>query len=101
MDDCKKLFTVIKEQYPVEYKLYGLGALSIPIVLPRVFYTILNFGYNIMNYRFASTSQIGILLIQTKLVTDFRYSKNGKRFLAAQGVKQKISDLIALQRRIV
>uniref|UniRef100_A0A183CHX8 GCFC domain-containing protein n=1 Tax=Globodera pallida TaxID=36090 RepID=A0A183CHX8_GLOPA len=36
LDECKKLFLKLLEEYEAEYKMYGLDALAIPIVLPKI-----------------------------------------------------------------
>ncbi|KAL3077180.1 hypothetical protein niasHS_013169 [Heterodera schachtii] len=36
LDECKKLFQKLHKQFEAEFKMYGLDALAMPIVLPKI-----------------------------------------------------------------
>jgi hypothetical protein len=36
LDECKELFITLRSEYAAEYTLYGLEAIAIPLLLPKV-----------------------------------------------------------------
>ena len=36
LEECRELFITLREKYSVEYTLYGLDAIAIPVLLPKV-----------------------------------------------------------------
>ena len=38
LDECRDLFITLREKYSVEYMLYGLDAIAIPVLLPKVWF---------------------------------------------------------------
>lgn len=36
LDDCKELFQTLRHEYATEYQMYGLDALALPILVPKI-----------------------------------------------------------------